>query len=529
MPRRPGRWAGRRAEDRRRHLPPRHIAQPRSAAPHPCRARQHGPGGGRQVALDGQRGAVCEPEADRHALPQRARGRSRQARLRHREDPCRRAFRDRRRLTRSHRGVLEPARRDRGGDGSARARRFRRQSAHRRTRRADDAGEEARHRPRRARGRVAAPGRRSGPDTAGGLVAGAVERSGPAEREAVPEPASGAGQTIGGGRRRSCRHWRWARRSSRTPRTRRRRRPAPGAGEMERAPERETAPDATPPSPRPAAVAWAMAHLSEREAVFSRTDLFAAALAHAPGAVAIGDVGAGSRGAGEGRNAARRRPARRGGLADDRPDRWGGVRDGGAHAGRPGARPGSHAGLAGSGAPQQGAAHGRAEGRGEADPVGEGPGGRRAGLCRHRQDHNAEPSAGTGGEEGLAHGRPRALGLGGSDPGFGSRHSHRNPPDVPRPQCRRGRGAGSRRRGPGRCAPPSRRPSWWSTRARSPRPCRRATCCASRPSCVCPAWCWWATPSSSTRWMLASPSPSSRPPGCRPPRWTRSCASAIPC
>ena len=33
-----------------------------------------------------------------------------------------------------------------------------------------------------------------------------------------------------------------------------------------------------------------MAHLSEREAVFARTDLLAAALAHAPGAVAIGEV-----------------------------------------------------------------------------------------------------------------------------------------------------------------------------------------------------------------------------------------------
>ena len=38
------------------------------------------------------------------------------------------------------------------------------------------------------------------------------------------------------------------------------------------------------------AVAWAMAHLSEREAVFTRADLLAAALAHAPGAVMIGEV-----------------------------------------------------------------------------------------------------------------------------------------------------------------------------------------------------------------------------------------------
>ncbi|MCY3828374.1 MAG: relaxase domain-containing protein [Rhodospirillaceae bacterium] len=54
--------------------------------------------------------------------------------------------------------------------------------------------------------------------------------------------------------------------------------------------ERDTAAE-TAPSPRAAdAVAWATAHLSERAAVFSRTDLFAAALAHAPGAAAIGDV-----------------------------------------------------------------------------------------------------------------------------------------------------------------------------------------------------------------------------------------------
>ncbi len=47
----------------------------------------------------------------------------------------------------------------------------------------------------------------------------------------------------------------------------------------------------TAPSPAAAeAVAWAMAHLSERDAVFSRSDLFAAVLAHAPGAVAIGDA-----------------------------------------------------------------------------------------------------------------------------------------------------------------------------------------------------------------------------------------------
>ncbi|MCY4549855.1 MAG: relaxase domain-containing protein, partial [Defluviicoccus sp.] len=49
---------------------------------------------------------------------------------------------------------------------------------------------------------------------------------------------------------------------------------------------RETAADIAP-SHAAEAVGWAMAHLSERAAVFSRADLFAATLAHAPGAVTI--------------------------------------------------------------------------------------------------------------------------------------------------------------------------------------------------------------------------------------------------
>ena len=43
-------------------------------------------------------------------------------------------------------------------------------------------------------------------------------------------------------------------------------------------------------SPAAEAVAWALEHLSERQAVFSRSDLYAAALAHAPGAVAIAEA-----------------------------------------------------------------------------------------------------------------------------------------------------------------------------------------------------------------------------------------------
>ena len=50
---------------------------------------------------------------------------------------------------------------------------------------------------------------------------------------------------------------------------------------------REAVPEGPAASPAAAAVAWAMAHLSEREAVFARNDLFVAALAHAPGTVTM--------------------------------------------------------------------------------------------------------------------------------------------------------------------------------------------------------------------------------------------------
>ena len=45
-----------------------------------------------------------------------------------------------------------------------------------------------------------------------------------------------------------------------------------------------------PPSPAAVAVDWALAHLSERQAVFSRTDLFTAILSRAPGAVMIDEA-----------------------------------------------------------------------------------------------------------------------------------------------------------------------------------------------------------------------------------------------
>ena len=115
------------------------------------------------MALDGERGAVLATEADRHALQERAGGRPGAARLRHREDPCRRALRDRRRPACGHRGLLDPARRDRGGDGRAQSGHLGRQSPPGGARGADDAGREARHRPRGIARRLAETGRQSRP------------------------------------------------------------------------------------------------------------------------------------------------------------------------------------------------------------------------------------------------------------------------------------------------------------------------------------------------------------------------------
>ena len=54
---------------------------------------------------------------------------------------------------------------------------------------------------------------------------------------------------------------------------------------------REAGGDISPGTdPAKEAVEWALAHLSERDAVFARTDLLAAALAHGPGSVSIGAI-----------------------------------------------------------------------------------------------------------------------------------------------------------------------------------------------------------------------------------------------
>ena len=65
---------------------------------------------------------------------------------------------------------------------------------------------------------------------------------------------------------------------------------APGSAEAVPGAPRD-APEPTPDTPADRAVAWGVAHLSEREAVFSRTALLAAALAWRPGAVDVAEAG----------------------------------------------------------------------------------------------------------------------------------------------------------------------------------------------------------------------------------------------
>ena len=345
------------------------------------------------MALDGQRGPLRAAEADRHALPQRACRRSGEARLRHREDPCRRPLRDRRGVARGGRGVLDPARRDRSGDERTRTRQLRGQSAIGRAGGADDARRQARHRPRGIAGRLEETGRRS--------------------RARCRGAGRGAGR---GGRREECRagdaragNGAGAERFAGNT----------GCGEPGcRRPERRR--QRSQGGVRSGCLGDG-ASLGARSRVRPRRSVRRRARPCARNGDHRGGRTRG-RGPGEGRNPARREHPRRRGLAGYREDRRRGTRDRFLHARGPGPRNRADAGLASAGAPQQGAADGRAEGRREADPVGGGPGGRRAGLCRLRQDHHAGPGPGARREEGLPHDRPRAVGLGGADPGVRGRH-----------------------------------------------------------------------------------------------------------
>ena len=123
---------------------------------------------------------------------------------------------------------------------------------------------------------------------AGALVAEAEGKSAAPVRDAAVVPAAGPSELAGAeGRERHD-----------IGDDGRARAPASDPVETDREPDgdrrdasgRGSVAEVAPVLPAAEAVVWAMAHLSEREAVFARTDLLAAALAHSPGAVAIGDI-----------------------------------------------------------------------------------------------------------------------------------------------------------------------------------------------------------------------------------------------
>ena len=122
----------------------------------------------------------------------------------------------------------------------------------------------------------------------GALVAGALERTAPREREAAPEPPAARGTALEPAAPAPGQDG-VAPQSEAAGRNAAARDGTPGEAPR-RAPERDTAAEASPGSPAGDAVAWAMAHLSEREAVFARTDLLAAALAHAPGTIGVAEA-----------------------------------------------------------------------------------------------------------------------------------------------------------------------------------------------------------------------------------------------
>ncbi len=111
----------------------------------------------------------------------------------------------------------------------------------------------------------------------GALVVNAVENSVVPEREAAAERPAPVPGAVGEPRPDAA--GKIAAAGERTP-----------GGDESRIPEREPGAEGTPQSPAAEAVAWAMAHLSEREAVFARADLLAAALAHGPGRTTIGEA-----------------------------------------------------------------------------------------------------------------------------------------------------------------------------------------------------------------------------------------------
>ena len=148
----------RRPEDGGGGVQARYFPKPRPPAPHPRRGGEHGAGRRRPMAHHVERKALHLQDADRGDLPRRACAGAVGTRLRDREDPCRRAFRDRGRPEAGDRGVLHPAGGHRGGDGGTRPRPYSGRPAPCRAGGADDPGREARRGQERARDGLAEAG-----------------------------------------------------------------------------------------------------------------------------------------------------------------------------------------------------------------------------------------------------------------------------------------------------------------------------------------------------------------------------------
>ena len=136
--------------------------------------------------------------------------------------------------------------------------------------------------------------------------------------------------------------------------------------------------DPPPQSPADAAMAWAVEHLSEREAVFAKTDLLAAALAWKPGSVTIGEAEAAvARLEKDGTLHPCGLPAM-GRITHHRQGRRRREGNHRADGTRPGRRAPGYAQLDRRAAAAQRPSHRRPERGGEDDPGHEGPRGRRA-------------------------------------------------------------------------------------------------------------------------------------------------------
>ena len=123
-----------------------------------------------------------------------------------------------------------------------------------------------------------------------------------------------------------------------------------------------------------------------------------------------------------------------------------GIGDHCADAGRPRQSQAGHEALGGGDEAPLRPAHGRAEGGGQDRPLHQGPRGRRAGLCRNGQDHDAEAAPFARREAGLPCDRACAFDIGGGAPWRAKRASRARPFNASSPVMPALRRAGERTR-----------------------------------------------------------------------------------